>query len=78
MKILKSIKKYFVQVAGFFGLGVAASVSHAALPTAAGTAFTSLQQDVLDMIDLAWPVVAAVTVGFILLRVFKRAASSAV
>lgn len=64
-----------------FGLALTmlfGSVANAALPTAAGTAFTTLQTDVLDLIDLAWPSAIAITVGFIILRMFKRAASAAV
>lgn len=50
----------------------------AALPTAATTAFTALQSDAEDLIDATWPVAIAVTVGFIILGLFKRAARSAV
>jgi len=46
----------------------------AALPTGAETAFTTLQTDALSLIDLAWPAVIAVTVGFIILKMFKKAA----
>jgi len=46
----------------------------AALPEGAATAFTTLQTDALDLLDLAWPVVIAVTVGFIILKMFKKAA----
>lgn len=46
----------------------------AALPEGATTAFTTLQTDALDLLDLAWPVVIAVTVGFIILKMFKKAA----
>lgn len=60
------------------GLAVGSGVASAALPTAASTAFTTLQADVLDLIDLAWPAAIAITVGFIILRMFKRAAGAAV
>lgn len=45
----------------------------AALPDGAATAFTTLQTDALALLDLAWPVVIAVTVGFIILKMFKKA-----
>lgn len=60
------------------GLVLGTGVASAALPTAATTAFTTLQTDVLSLIDLAWPAAIAITVGFIILRMFKRAASAAV
>jgi hypothetical protein len=69
---LKKIGGLVVAVGGSVG------VANAAVPAAASAAFTALQTDALDMIDLAWPVIGAVTVGFILLRIFKRASSSAV
>ena len=52
-----------------------ASAAHAALPTEATTAFTTLKTDSESLIAAAWPVVAAVVVGFVLLSLFKRAAS---
>lgn len=48
--------------------------AHAALPTAVTGAFTSLQSDGEALIDLAWPVVVALVGGFILIKLFKRAA----
>jgi hypothetical protein len=48
--------------------------AHAALPTEATTAFTQLKADAESLITAAWPVVAAITVGFVLISLFKRAA----
>lgn len=48
--------------------------AHAALPTEATTAFTTLKADAESLITTAWPVVAAITVGFVLISLFKRAA----
>ncbi|MBS4028197.1 MAG: hypothetical protein KGZ58_06095 [Ignavibacteriales bacterium] len=53
------------------------SVASAALPAAATTAFTTLSDDVLALVDLAWTAAIPITVAFIILRMFKRAASSA-
>ncbi len=50
--------------------------AHAALNAAVSTAFTALQTDILALIDMVWPVMIAVTVAFIILRLFPRAASS--
>lgn len=54
---------------------VLGTAAHAALPTEATTAFTTLKTDSESLIAAAWPVVAAVVVGFVLLSLFKRAAS---
>ncbi|WP_374477520.1 major coat protein [Zoogloea sp.] len=56
------------------GLSVVAVQAHAELPAAATTAFTSLKGDAEALIVAAWPVVAAITVGFVLISLFKRAA----
>jgi hypothetical protein len=52
--------------------------SYAALPAAATAGLTTLETDVLALVDAIWPVMVAITVAFILLRVFKRGANSAV
>jgi len=57
----------------FFGM---VATSEAALNAAVGTAFTTLQTDILALIDMVWPVMIAVTVAFIILRLFPRAANS--
>jgi len=44
----------------------------AALSTEVGTALTGLQTDALALVDLVWPVVAAVTVAFVIFKLFKR------
>jgi major coat protein len=49
--------------------------AQAALPLAATTAFTDLQTDGLALIDLAWPAVIAITIGFIIIKLFKRSAN---
>jgi len=54
------------------GLALAVSPVYAAIPLAANTAFTDIQTDALAMIDLAWPAVIAVAVGFVLFKIFKR------
>jgi hypothetical protein len=59
------------------GLMFASVASHAALPVAVGTAFTDLLADINSLIDLAWTVVVPVTIAFIILGMFKRAAYSA-
>ena len=61
------------------GLGVGAGAlisgsAMAALPSGASDAMSTLSTDAMAMVDLAWPIATAVTVAFILLKVFKRAA----
>jgi hypothetical protein len=58
------------------GLMLASSSAFSALPAAVGTAFTALQTDAMALIDLAWTVVVPVTIAFVILRMFRRAASS--
>lgn len=55
-------------------LALFAVASNAAIPTVASDAFTTLQTDSLGFIDLAWPVIAIVTTGFVGIRLFKRGA----
>ncbi len=50
----------------------------AALPTEAAAAFTSVSGNVTDIFAVVWPIVAAVTAGFILIRLFKKGANAAV
>jgi hypothetical protein len=66
-------------IVGFIGLFLASiGVSEAALNAGVATGFTSLQTDALALVDLVWPVTIAVTVAFIILSLFKKAASKAV
>lgn len=56
---------------------VAAGAANAALPVGATTAFSDIQTDALALIDLVWPAAIAITSGFIVLKLFKRAANKA-
>lgn len=49
--------------------------AHAALPTEATNAFTALSGNVTDIFAAIWPIVAAVTGGFVLISLFKKGAS---
>lgn len=73
--MLKLLKNKVVQVMGVFGVGIASA--QAALPVSATTAFTDLQTDALALVDLAWTAAVPITIAFIVLGMFKRAASSA-
>lgn len=75
--MLQTLKGWGAKIALGLGLMTASAVSHAALPVSVSTAFSDLLADVLAMVDLAWTVVVPVTIAFIILGMFKRAAYSA-
>lgn len=54
---------------------VVANAAQAALPSEATTAFTTLKTDGESLVSSAWGPVAAITVGFVLIGLFKRAAA---
>ena len=54
---------------------VLAQSASADLPAGVGTAITAIQTDALAMVYLAWPVVSAIAVAFILFKIFKRVVS---
>ncbi len=68
------------QIAWLTGLGfTGAQISAmAALPTEATAAFTTLSGNVTDILAAVWPIAALATGGFILLKLFKKGARSAV
>jgi hypothetical protein len=73
---MKKIALLFSSILGLFaGLTLPAQ---AALNTGIAIGFTGLKDDALDLVDLVWPVVIAVTVAFIILGLFKKAANKAV
>ena len=49
--------------------------AHAALPAWVATSVTQAQEDGLDMIDLIGPAVAAIVIGFVIIKLFKRGAN---
>ena len=55
------------------GSVVLSGSAFAVLPDGATAAFSTVQTDAL--VDLAWPAVIAVTTGFIILKLFKKAAN---
>lgn len=56
----------------------AAVPAHAELPAGAATVFTSIQTDGLALIDLAWPVMGAIVLGLLIMKLFKKVTSKAV
>jgi len=66
------------KIVAVFAIGAAsAGNAMAALPTSATTAFTDLQTDALALVDLAWTAAIPITIAFVILGMFKRAAYSA-
>ena len=59
-------------------LTLATGSAFAALPASVGTSMSEVQTDGLALIDLAWPVLTAITVGIVIMKLFKRAVSKAV
>jgi hypothetical protein len=73
------MKKLTLVASSLVALALASiGTAEAALNAGVATAFTSLQTDALALIDLIWPVVTAVTVGFIIIQLFKKGAGKAV
>lgn len=50
---------------------------HAALPTEAAAAFTAISGNVTDILAVVWPIVATMTGGFVLIKLFKKGANKA-
>jgi len=58
-------------------LGMIAS-AHAALPTEATAAFTTISGNVTDVLAAMWPIIALSVGGFVLVKLFKKGANKAV
>lgn len=54
-----------------------ATTAQAALPEGVTAAFTTVQTDAGSMIDAGWPVLVGITVGFVLMKLFKKVVSRA-
>jgi hypothetical protein len=75
---MKKIKVFSLIAAFAALLGFSIAPAQAALNAAIAPAFTTLQADVLELVDMIWPVLIAVTIAFIILRLFPKAANKAV
>lgn len=69
------MKHLLIALLGLLALMLGLDAS-AAVPAAATAALTAIQTDGLSLIDLVWPVVAAILGGFILIRLFRRGANN--
>lgn len=61
--------------AAFMAFGF--STAEAAIPQAATDAFTAFTTDASAVVDLAWPIAAAVVVGLTFVKLFKKVISRA-
>lgn len=57
---------------------LAAAAAQAALPTEATAAFNDIKDNVTAVLAILWPIVATMTGGFVLIKLFKKGASKAV
>ncbi|MDT8385160.1 MAG: major coat protein [Gammaproteobacteria bacterium] len=64
------MKKMKIIVAGI--LSTASVGAFAAVPAVVGTTITGMQTDALSVIDLIWPIFAAIVGGFFLFKIVKR------
>lgn len=62
---------------GVVALAVSSAAAQAALPTEAAAAFTTISTNVTDILAVVWPIVATMTGGFVLIKLFKKGASKA-
>lgn len=58
-------------------LSMVAAFAHAALPTEATAAFTSLSDNLTAIFALVWPILATAVGGWSLMKLFKKGASKA-
>lgn len=59
-------------------LALGAVAAHAALPTEAAAAFTTLSGNVTDILTEIWKIVPVAVGGFVLVKLFKKGANKAV
>lgn len=75
------VKQQAAKQAARLGLVGAAALAFveqalAALPAEATAAFTTLSGNGTDILTALWPIVATLTGGFVLIKLFKRGAGS--
>jgi len=57
------------------GAALYSAASQAALSSEISTGLTSIQTDALALVDLMWPVVIAISVAFLMFKIYKRGVS---
>lgn len=74
---MKTTRNPLALVVGFL-LAMLSVSAHAALPAEATAAFTTLSTGVTDVLAAVWPILAAVTGGFALMKLFTKGANRAI
>jgi len=69
------MRKYLAIIGATIGALFGSATASAALSTEVATGLTALQTDALALVDLLWPVVVAITVAFVMFKLFKRGTS---
>lgn len=79
MQKIRNVAGKLADVRALLGgsLMVSAAFAHAELPPEATAAFLQVKTDAGSMISEAWPLLVAVTVGFVLMKLFKRGVNKA-
>lgn len=75
MLSFRQVATYLFSILSLFAMLIGSA--HAALPTEATAAFTALNTNATDILAAVWPIVAVVTGGFALIKLFKKGASKA-
>jgi len=70
------MRKY-LSMAAAASLAFVSGIASAAVPTEAATAVTDLITDAGTFIGSLWPLLVAVVVGFIFMKIFKKGVSRA-
>lgn len=71
---MKNISKQFLALV-MVALAVAAPSAFAALDAGIATGLDGIETDGLALQALVWPVVIAITAGFVMFKIFKRGAA---
>lgn len=77
MKFMNIAKRHASKIAVVAGATLMASSAHAELPAAAQAAVTEMTTAATDYITMAWTIVPIVVVGFVGIKLFKKAANKA-
>ena len=73
---MNKLQTNLLAAAGIVAVSIASA--HAALPAEATDAFAKISGNVTDVFAVMWPIVATVTGGFVLVKLFKKGANKAV
>jgi len=73
---MNKLQTRLLAAAGIVSASIASA--HAALPTEATAAFSTIQGNVTDVLSAMWPIIGLATGGFVLVKLFKKGANKAV